>query len=247
MGGALTVYVSAEASGSVVVREGGMTVHYPYSFSYCATVELEAVPASGHRFVGWSGHLSGDENPASLTINGLMTVTARFVPVRAFTASTGSSLEIGALEGTITELRALEPAGTTVTDGAPEDLRYGLIEMDMEVGSPGGQAVIVIYLDEPAPQNYRFFKYDDSRGWFDFSRDVISEGTGDGVDFNDDRTVATIYITDNGDYDRNSAEREIGDPLGFGISASDVSPSSGEDEGGGCFIGAVWPERKAPR
>ncbi len=127
-------------------------------------------------------------------------------------------------------------------DGAPEDLRYGLIDVEIEVDSPGDQAVIVIYLSEAAPQHYRFFKYDDSRGWFDFSRDVISGGAGDGVEFNGDRTVATIHITDNGDYDRNPAERDIRDPLGFGISASDVS-SSGEDEGGGWFIDTVWHER----
>lgn len=239
--------VSPEVSGTVLVREGGMTVHYPYSFSYCATVELEAVPDSGYRFLCWSEDLSGDDNPALLTISGLKTVTARFVPIQGFTAWTEAHLEIGALEGTITGLTALDQTGVALLDGAPEDLRYGLIEMDIQVASPGGQAVIVIYLDEAAPQNYRFFKYDDSRGWFDFSRDVISGGVGDGAAFNGDRTVATIHITDNGDYDRNPAEGKIRDPLGFGISASDESPSSGEDEGGGCFIDTAWYERMSLR
>jgi len=41
-------------------------------------VQLTAVPADGWTFTGWSGDLSGSGNPAVLTIDGDMTVTASF-------------------------------------------------------------------------------------------------------------------------------------------------------------------------
>lgn len=42
-------------------------------------VQVTAVPASGWVFVGWSGDLAGDANPATVTMDGDKTVTATFV------------------------------------------------------------------------------------------------------------------------------------------------------------------------
>ncbi len=41
-------------------------------------VELTAAPAAGWVFSGWSGDLTGNTNPQSLTMNANKTVTATF-------------------------------------------------------------------------------------------------------------------------------------------------------------------------
>jgi len=48
------------------------------SHSEGSVVELLARPSPGHRFIGWSGDLSGESNPATLTIDGAKRVTATF-------------------------------------------------------------------------------------------------------------------------------------------------------------------------
>jgi hypothetical protein len=45
-------------------------------------VMLTAEPDSGHIFRGWSGDLSGSQNPAQLTMDGERTVLATFIPER---------------------------------------------------------------------------------------------------------------------------------------------------------------------
>jgi uncharacterized repeat protein (TIGR02543 family) len=56
---------------------------YPatYTFSEGTQVNLEAVPAPGHRFDSWSGALSGSENPATIVIDCNKNITANFSPV----------------------------------------------------------------------------------------------------------------------------------------------------------------------
>ena len=47
-------------------------------------VTLTATPAANWQFVGWSGDLSGVENPTTVTANGDEQITATFVPVAGF-------------------------------------------------------------------------------------------------------------------------------------------------------------------
>ena len=47
-------------------------------FDSGTTVQLEAVPSQGYYFTGWSGDLSGDTNPAQITIDKPKNVTATF-------------------------------------------------------------------------------------------------------------------------------------------------------------------------
>lgn len=42
------------------------------------TLTITAVPDSGFGFLGWSGDLSGDENPATVTVNAATNITATF-------------------------------------------------------------------------------------------------------------------------------------------------------------------------
>jgi hypothetical protein len=66
--------------------DGGIPSSYPdhYTFAPGASVELEAVAASGYEFANWDGNLSGSENPTIITMDPDMVVTASFVPSSHF-------------------------------------------------------------------------------------------------------------------------------------------------------------------
>ena len=57
-----------------------MPSFYPFAsdFDTGASVTVEAVPAPGYSFDGWSGDLSGSDNPASLVITCNKNITAIF-------------------------------------------------------------------------------------------------------------------------------------------------------------------------
>ncbi len=76
------------------------------SYDYNASVTLNAVPAAGYTFTGWSGNLSGTANPATLTMNAAKTVTANF-------ASLSYALAVSANNGSV----AVSPAKSTYQYG----------------------------------------------------------------------------------------------------------------------------------
>jgi hypothetical protein len=120
----------------------------------------------------------------------------------------------------------------------PKDALYGFIDFELKVVDPG-QTSVTIFLPSPAPTGYKWYKYTAAGGWFDFSRELISNGTGDGAAFNADRTQVTLYITDNGEYDDNPTPDVISDPGGLasGLSSTiSVGSNSFSGSGGGCFI-----------
>jgi uncharacterized repeat protein (TIGR02543 family) len=94
---------------------------YPatYTFSEGAQVNLEAVPAPGHRFDSWSGALSGSENPATMVIDCNKNITANFsLVVRTLTLqiSGNGSISPGTgtydyAEGTVVSLTATSRSG----------------------------------------------------------------------------------------------------------------------------------------
>jgi hypothetical protein len=132
-------------------------------------------------------------------------------------------------------------------DGKPENLIYDLIEAEIDISGTGGNvAVFTITLPNAAPPGYKWFKFTKDNEWVDFSRDVISNGTGDGAEFDASRTVVTLYITDNSKYDDDPDVGVVKDPSGLGTAAAVPVPSqpssggsSGGGGGGGCFIGTA--------
>lgn len=64
-----------------VVGEGSVDVSpQKDSYLYGEVVTLTPIPAQGYEFSGWSGDLSGNNNPAQVTMTGNKVVTATFVP-----------------------------------------------------------------------------------------------------------------------------------------------------------------------
>ena len=70
----LTTNVQGEGSISETIINTGKSTDYDSG----TRVSLEAIPAQGYYFTGWSGALTGDNNPAELTIDSPKSVTATF-------------------------------------------------------------------------------------------------------------------------------------------------------------------------
>ena len=99
----LKVDVGPSGGGDIEVQE--IYSWTPNSYPSIRTMSLndnlyfEAVPAPGYYFVGWSGSLTGNENPTDVTINTDMAITAHFFP-EEFT-SEDEMLRLAIPEGTI--------------------------------------------------------------------------------------------------------------------------------------------------
>jgi len=90
----VTLTANASGSGTITFDPAGGF------YDAGATVTVTATPAAGFRFIGWSGDLTGSNNPASLFLNDNKTITAIFTRVLTLTANTVGS-------GSVT----LSPAG----------------------------------------------------------------------------------------------------------------------------------------
>jgi hypothetical protein len=146
----------------------------------------------------------------------------------------------------LTKLHMIDPSTLPdAGDGMPDDLVFGLIEMELLVDQPDHTAAVSIYFPRAMSVDHTWYKYSSILRWVNFSRKKISSGVGDGAVFSGDRTRVTLYITDNGEYDDDTRLMILKDPSGLGLLAptasSGPSPrlalkSSG---GGGCFIDAA--------
>ncbi|MGD8912541.1 MAG: cellulase family glycosylhydrolase, partial [Candidatus Thiodiazotropha sp.] len=68
-----TLTATSNGSGSVGLDPSGG------SYQGGTVVQITAQPDTGWDFLGWSGDLDGDDNPASITMNSNITVTANFI------------------------------------------------------------------------------------------------------------------------------------------------------------------------
>jgi hypothetical protein len=84
-----TLATGTSGSGTVTKAPNQSTYHYG------DVVQLTAEPEDGWSFAGWSGDLSGSDNPDSVTITGNTAVTAEFI-------EEGSGGDGDALEATLT-------------------------------------------------------------------------------------------------------------------------------------------------
>ena len=221
-----TLTIEAVGEGDVgLVPDGGI-----YEAGTLVEVTALPLPDVGDRgiFVGWSGDLRGSENPTLITVDSDKTISAKF-------------LEVKGVDGRLLNVSYVDPDNIDTTQGKPGSFPYGLMEMELETSLAGETARVTIYLPKAAPAGYRWYKYTSSAQWVDFTREIISGGTGDGAVFNADRTEITLYITDNGPYDDDPKDGVIKDPSGLGFVSPDVSvrSSSGGGGGGGCFIDAL--------
>ncbi|TET83275.1 MAG: PKD domain-containing protein, partial [Desulfobacteraceae bacterium] len=133
------------------VGSGIVTLNPPGSNYEAGTVvQMTTVPGGGGgtegMFTGWSGGLSGSDNPETITMDSDKTVTATFV-------------EIGVESGGLTSMSCVDPGSIEDSPDKPDDFPYGLIEMEFEVINAGDQAIVTIYLPKVAPADYKWYKY----------------------------------------------------------------------------------------
>ena len=114
--------------------------------------------------------------------------------------------------------------------GMPESMVYGLIDFKIKVDTPGSSATVTIFFPESVPQRYKWFKYSQTRGWYDYSANVS---------FNSERNQLSLVLVDGGTGDDDGEQNGIiEDPSGLGVAPAESDNSSGGGSGG-CFIGTL--------
>ena len=179
-----------------------------------------------------SGGLS-DSDTVEITIleNGIREISENVIMFQ-----TTAAREVGIISGAgadLVSLNAVDPEGDTILDrtGMPDNLIYGLLDFKIRVPTPGSSAAVTIFLPEPVPEGYKWFKYSPTLGWYDFSANVS---------FNGDRNQLTVTLVDGGTGDDDGDQNGIiEDPSGLGLAPAD-STSTDTGSGGsgisGCFI-----------
>ena len=170
--------------------------------------------------------------------------------------SDGAAMGVSAGSGNAcTNLNTLTLQQMPATLVQPMDVLYGVVDFDIKIVD-AANSYITFHFPQAVPAGYKWYKYTTAKGWFDFDRDLISGGTGQGAVFSPDRTRITIYIDDNSEYDDNPASGIISDPgaLAAGVAASSSATSTAPGSNsfgsgsGGCFMDALmenedlnWP------
>jgi hypothetical protein len=136
--------------------------------------------------------------------------------------------------GSFTRLTFIDPSTMPASFGMPDNLIYGLVEMEVRVAAPGAPTTVTIFLPSPAPDGYGWYKYNDTAGWTDYNGNAS---------FNPARDQVTLTLEDGGKGDDDGvANGVIVDPSGLGTASSSGSSSttitSSDWGGGGCFIAA---------
>ena len=136
----------------------------------------------------------------------------------------------------LVSLYPVDPASDDIGDknGMPESMIFGLIDFRIKVDDHGDSTPVTIFLPESVPEDYKWYKYSRTAGWYDFSANVS---------FNSERNQLSFTLVDGGTGD-DDGERNgmIEDPSGLGVASADNDNngnSSGGGSGGGCFIGTL--------
>jgi hypothetical protein len=134
--------------------------------------------------------------------------------------------------GSFTRLETLDPATMPASAGKPQNMLFGLIDMEIKVASPGATTTVTIYLPSPAPAGCTWYKYTAAGGWTNYSGYAL---------FNAARDQVTLTLTDGGAGDDDGVVNGvIVDPSGVGAAPLNSSPSvstvAGDWGSGGCFI-----------
>ena len=125
--------------------------------------------------------------------------------------------------------------GNTDSGGRPASLPFGLATFTFRVPSPGDAAEATLLLQAATPSTYRWFTYDTSAGWRDFSASAA---------LSDDGTRVTLTVIDGGAGDEDGAVNGLIRHTGGLGSTAPGTPGSGDggagDSGGGCFLHSLF-------
>lgn len=177
------------------------------------------------------GDADSDTVSITITENGIQTVPADAI---AFQTTTNTTLGLQTDgDADLVSLQPVDPDGNDITnrDGMPQNMIYGLMDFQIKVDIPGSSTTVTVFLPEPMPQGYKWYKYSPSRGWSDYSAYVSISG---------DRTQLSITMVDGGTGDDDGEQNGIiVDPSGLGAAPARAASSGSSGGGGGgssCFI-----------
>jgi hypothetical protein len=149
----ISIDVSPQGAGDVKIG-GSPPPSYPVvrTMAFSGTIHIEASPAEGYYFVGWSGDLSGDQNPIYVNLDADKTITACFFPEEI--ASEDNRLHLVFTAGTVvqggdgTPLGGLEIAiDETPLPSPPE---AGIVGLPYTLGPQGTT------FDQPVSLNFSY-------------------------------------------------------------------------------------------
>ena len=119
-----------------------------------------------------SGGLS-DSDTVEITIkeNGIHNLPDDVITFHS-TADKVMGLKTGSGAGLVS-LYPVDPESDSIADrkGMPESLIYGLIDFKIKVDT-GSSTTVTIFLPESLPEGYKWYKYSQTQGWYDFSANV---------------------------------------------------------------------------
>ena len=184
-----------------------------------------------------SGGLS-DSDTVEITINenGIQNIPDDIITFQTTTDRVlGVKLDSGS---DLVSLYPVDPESDNIAhrNGMPENLIYGLIDFKIKVDTPGSTATLTIFLLEPMPEGYKWYKYSQNQGWIDYSANVS---------INDARDQLSLTLVDGGAGDDDEEQNGIiKDPSGLGFAASNSSSTSTSSMSGGgsagCFIDTLF-------
>ena len=145
----------------------------------------------------------------------------------------------------LVSLYPVDPESDSVSDrdGMPGDLVYGLIDFKIKVDVPGSTAGLAVFLPEPVPEGYKWYKYSQNQGWMDYSAQVS---------LNSARDRLTLTLVDGGTGDDDEAQNGIiADPAGLGTAPSGSGATDTSSTGGGgspvCFIDTLLNSQRTSK
>ena len=139
-----TLTVETAGAGSVtLVPDGGV---YEAGTVVQLTAEPGAILGREVIFTGWGGDLHGSLNPTTVTMDSDKAITATFI-------------EVAVEHGQLTHIGYVDPTGIENAPGKPDMFPYGLMELVIQTNIAGETALVTVYLPNPAPTTYRWYKY----------------------------------------------------------------------------------------
>ncbi|MBI4826250.1 MAG: hypothetical protein HY807_07490 [Nitrospirae bacterium] len=129
------------------------------------------------------------------------------------------------------KFRSIDPNTIEDATDKPNNLIFGLFDIEVAVPNHGDTATVTIQLPAPAPAGYVWYKYSPVGGWHEFMFDGQT-----GAEING--STVTLHFIDGGRGDDDGiANGVIVDPSGLGEdSSSGTAGSGGAGNKSGCFI-----------
>jgi len=142
--------------------------------------------------------------------------------------STGKHIGVK-VQSELVSITAVDPDTIPDSEDKPDNLPYGLFDLLIKTEAVGGTAKVTFYLESPAGNDDKWYKYIASTGvWEDCSPYAV---------FNAARDQVTLTLVDGGDGDDGPADGWVVDPSGLNASSeTSTSSGGGGGGGGGCFI-----------